>query len=389
MKRYIIAPSGSGLSEMAWELAESTSAAWVGNNAAAHLTLLRPTVEQELAFGMEQDGVPAEVMRERIAAAAAQWGLSALLHRDPTRLSTGQTRRVAIAQALLRNPGALVLDCPLDGCDAAAAATLVQVVRDFPGDVTIFDRVLTPLASVCEVDDRYPTDGHDPTAPLPQLAPLGSMSSSHDPMLELHNLTVEREGFTLGPISATLHHGVTHIDGPNGTGKTTLLLAMADLIPHSGPAFGLAYGWAPTDMDTSFSRKTVLEEVALGSTREHAAVALEFCGVTEFAQVHPLDVPSSPRRLVSLACALVRGPSVLLVDEPTVGLDRDGRWQLRSIFDGFVRGHLHAELAARGLPTLGPPHGVVWTCHHRECASLSHHQLKLASPATPHEKGTR
>lgn len=50
--------SGSGLSDHAWRTAERTGAAWVGNDAAAHISLLRATVAEELAFAMEQRGVP-------------------------------------------------------------------------------------------------------------------------------------------------------------------------------------------------------------------------------------------------------------------------------------------------------------------------------------------
>ncbi|WP_340055383.1 ATP-binding cassette domain-containing protein, partial [Corynebacterium parakroppenstedtii] len=252
MKKFVCAPSGSGMSEEAWALAEESGAAWVGNDAAAHITLLRSTVEQELAFGMEQMGVPVADMRSRIQDVAGQWGLTTLLQRDPSKLSTGQTRRVAIASALLRNPDNLVLDCPLDGCDMDATRALVQVVDSFPGDVTIFDRTWNHLADLCDVESRYPEGvGLNPVAGAEYDSPVELSQISDDdsaggsdaesaesayapspvpapaPALVINDLLVERHAFTLGPLSAGIPRGITHIAGPNGTGKTTLLLALA------------------------------------------------------------------------------------------------------------------------------------------------------------------
>ncbi|MDU7503982.1 MAG: ATP-binding cassette domain-containing protein, partial [Corynebacterium kroppenstedtii] len=302
------APSGSGMSEEAWALAEETGAAWVGNDAAAHITLLRSTVEQELAFGMEQMGVPVSDMRARIQDVAGQWGLTTLLQRDPSKLSTGQTRRVAIASSLLRNPDNLVLDCPLDGCDMDATRALVQVVDSFPGDATIFDRTWNHLADLCDVESRYPEDvGLNPVEGAKYDSPVELSKTPDDdslpapsPVLMINDLVVERHAFTLGPLSAGIPRGITHIAGPNGTGKTTLLLALADLIDHSGAAqpHPLHYGWAPTSMDTSFSAKTVRDEIAIGSTLRNADALIEYCGLDDVAGVHPLDVASSARRIV-------------------------------------------------------------------------------------------
>ncbi|MGV0355230.1 ATP-binding cassette domain-containing protein [Corynebacterium kroppenstedtii] len=397
------APSGSGMSEEAWALAEDTGAAWVGNDAAAHITLLRSTVEQELAFGMEQMGVPVPDMRARIQDIAGQWGLTTLLQRDPSKLSTGQTRRVAIASALLRNPDNLVLDCPLDGCDMDATRALVQVVDSFPGDVTIFDRTWNHLADLCDVESRYPEGvGLNPVVGTEYDSPVelsqnpdddsagGSDAESADsvhapsPVLMINDLVVERHAFTLGFLSAGIPRGITHIAGPNGTGKTTLLLALADLIEHSGgsqqvvaPPHPLHYGWAPTSMDASFSAKTVRDEIAIGSTLRNADALIEYCGLQDVAGVHPLDVASSARRIVSVACALARGPEFLFLDEPTVGLDVYGYRTLERIMRGFVAGEIHDVLRTHGGSTLGEPKSVVWTCHNGPYSELSDYRLVL------------
>ena len=87
---HIWAPSGTGITEHSWQLAESTGAAWVGNNAAAHITLLRSTVEEELAVGMEQRGVPREDMRARVDSALRIWGWRTWLAKTPPRCPPGK-----------------------------------------------------------------------------------------------------------------------------------------------------------------------------------------------------------------------------------------------------------------------------------------------------------
>lgn len=72
VETFIWAPSGKGLSEHAWATAEATGAAWVGNNAQSHISLLRSTVAEELAVPMEQAGVPRAEMQAAVDAALRQ-----------------------------------------------------------------------------------------------------------------------------------------------------------------------------------------------------------------------------------------------------------------------------------------------------------------------------
>ncbi|WP_297007369.1 ATP-binding cassette domain-containing protein [uncultured Corynebacterium sp.] len=368
--RYIWGASGSGLSEHAWATAEASGAAWVGNDAAAHITLLRPTVREELAFGMEQQGVPREVMESRIADAVDLWGLGEIIDRDPSRLSTGQTRRVAVAAALLRDPGALVLDCPTDGLDAAAVDTLAETLGRFSaevGDVTVYDRVDTPLTALADEQLRLDAGTLTPApAPGPELPDPAEMAPAApgDPVLDCA-CTVTNGSFTLDASLVARAGQVTHLAGPNGSGKTTLMLAVLGLLPHTGRLVAPTAGWAPTGMDAAFSKRSVFRELMVGADSAHARAALEWVGLEQWTDIHPLDVPSSARRMVAVAAALVRGPELLLVDEPTVGLDAPGHSWLARVLRGYAAGEYHRVL---GVGEKRP--AVLWSCHNASFAQV-------------------
>lgn len=361
--RFIWAASGAGLSEHAWAAAEESGAAWVGNDAAAHVSLLRSTVREELAFGMEQQGVAPEIMAARIDEAMGTWGLRHIAEREPSRLSTGQTRRLAIAAALLRDPGSLMLDCPTDGLDAAAVGTLRTTLAEFDGPVTVYDRVRTVLADDARTEVRLDGTEEDAPDPVPSSSPA---TVPGEPVLTMENASVSHGSFVLGPVNLNVLGGqVTHLGGPNGSGKTTLMLAVLGLLPHDGALDAPVAGWAPTGMDAAFSRRTVLKELAVGTDEHHAEVALRWVGLDRWRDAHPLDVPSSQRRMLAVAAALVRGPGLLILDEPTVGLDAEGYAWLARVMRGYASGEYHAHLSTVGIPALwhGDRPAVLWSCH--------------------------
>ena len=92
------------------------------------------TVEEELAYGMEQLGLPGDTMRRRVEETLDLLGIADLRHRDLRTLSGGQQQRVAIGAVLTTHPRLLVLDEPTSALDPTAAedvlATLTRLVHD-------------------------------------------------------------------------------------------------------------------------------------------------------------------------------------------------------------------------------------------------------------------
>lgn len=112
------------------------SAAWadhvgyVPQDAAAMLSGVRGTVEEELAFGLENRGTARSEMTATVAETARHTGLTALLGRDPATLSGGELRRLAIGCAIIGDPGVLILDEPLSSLDSAGELTVMALVED-------------------------------------------------------------------------------------------------------------------------------------------------------------------------------------------------------------------------------------------------------------------
>ena len=92
------------------------------------------TVEDELAYGMESLGLPADVMRKRVEETLDLMGLAEVRDRPVADLSGGQQQRVAIGSVLTTHPRVLVLDEPTSALDPLAAeevlATLQRLVHD-------------------------------------------------------------------------------------------------------------------------------------------------------------------------------------------------------------------------------------------------------------------
>ncbi|KAB1550687.1 ATP-binding cassette domain-containing protein [Corynebacterium sp. 321] len=384
---YIWGDSGSGLSERAWDIAERTGAAWVGNNAQSHISMMRSTVRDELTVAMEQRGVPVPTMEAAVDAALVQWGLTEQAYQDPMSLSTGQTRRVAIAQALLAGPTALVLDCPCDGLDTDAVTLLRDVLMDFPGEVTVVDRVRNALADSAQHVEHI-TGAHEPPPRIDELV-TSSLRVDDKPTPSLATpqaaftateLVTERGHSTIGPVSVTAPAGaITHVAGPNGCGKTTLFLAGLGLVPKKQLVHGTLecagrIGWCPTDMDSAVTRKSVREELELGSSAELARAAMDFAQLTDIAEVHPLDLPSARRRIVLVAAAMVRAPGVVFLDEPTVGLDAPGAAALADLVRRYVAGEYHANIGRDGETP-----AIVWSCHDPHyAAAVSDYSVQIA-----------
>ena len=341
-------------------------------------------VERDIAFVLENLGFTPEAMRRRVEEVLDALGIAHLRDRDPTTLSGGERQRCAIAGALAAAPAALVLDEPTSQLDPQGAddvlAALTRLNHDLGTTVLLAEHRLeraAPLADravlvengAVRVPDRpepvlaaYPgapsvtklgrVMGWDPP-PLTvrearafaarnqvDLRPLADPTPAAPGicLLDARRVHVELGGRSvLHGVDLTVHEGdVIALFGRNGAGKTTLLRALGGLVaPTTGTVSGNARAaYVPQNPNTLLFAPTVRRELEstlrLLGLPDNGAVDrwLEALHLEDLVARHPRSLSGGERQRVAIGAVAVGGARVLLLDEPTRGMDALSRHAL-------------------------------------------------------------
>ena len=292
-------------------------------------------VAAEVAFGLENLGTPPERILPRAHAALAAVGAGHLVERRVAELSGGELQRVCLASALALEPDLLLLDEPTSQLDPEAAEAFLDLVARLARErgTAVLLSEQRPAAAL-ERADRVVT--------------LGSFCADGPPEVEEPRAgaelvcRVEEASFAYGErpaltaASLTLRRGeIVALTGPNGSGKTTLAKLAAGLLePASGRVEreGSA-AFLLQDPGRYLVRERADEEVALGAggDLERARAALAEVGLAGFDARHPRDLSSGERERLALATVLVTEPDLLVLDEPTRGIDPERKAELAAL----------------------------------------------------------
>lgn len=413
---------------------------YVGQNPAAWF--VTDTAEEELAFGMEQLGLPPATMRRRVEETLDLLGIADLRHRDLRTLSGGQQQRVAIGAVLTTHPRLLVLDEPTSALDPTAAedvlATITRLAHDLDVSVLLAEHRLervVPFAdrmALLEAGGKLRV-GEPATvltdAPIaPPIVELGRLAGWVPLPLTVREARRRARGWELGPGSSAessrpeapsglarstaqrrsvaadraargagassrdrpegtsrhddsargrlpvvearsvvVMHGrvpalrevdlslgagtVTGLMGRNGSGKSTLLWTLQGRLgttsgtvrvdgadPHAARPEDRRRrtGMVPQSPADLLYLETVAEECHAADASTHAdagtcAALLERLAPGIDPETHPRDLSEGQRLALAVSIVLTARPPVLLLDEPTRGLDYAAKAALADI----------------------------------------------------------
>ncbi len=300
-------------------------------------------VENEVAFGLENLGTPPEEIWPRVRDALEAVGASHLADRRTSELSGGELQRICLASALALRPRLLLLDEPTSQLDPDAAKRFLDQVERLGIAVVLAEqRTARALALADRVlfleDGRLLLDAPKKAAlrwlaeHRPAYLPGAPVRNGHVPRLGETVCRVRGAVFRYRPgppvldaVDLEVTRGeVVVLEGPNGSGKTTLAKLVAGLLqPEAGSvARTVRAGYLSQDPGRYLVRERVLDEVALAvRDPERARHELRRVGLELYAERHPRDLSSGERERLGLAAVAVAEPELLVLDEPTRGID--------------------------------------------------------------------
>ncbi len=320
----------------------------VFQNPEAQLFMLR--VHEDVAFGCENLGLPPVETHSRVEQALSRLSLASIRDREVFSLSGGQKQRLAIAGALAMGCRTLLLDEPTSDLDEPSRAELLAALGDLhrAGHTIImtehrlegFERMVDRVVTIEK--GRIVSDGPFPLEmPLFRHEPTGAVKDSA-PLVDFRDVTFAYPGrrAALEQLSLRLRVGeVVAIVGPNGSGKTTLLKLLCGLLRASGGRMTITGDQRPTisslvgkvgflfqNPDEQLFADTVIEEIAFGPKNLGRPVDvdryLERLGLNKYWNEHPRSLSRGERQRLAAATVLAMRSSLILLDEPTTGLDR-------------------------------------------------------------------
>jgi energy-coupling factor transport system ATP-binding protein len=389
---------------------------WVGQDPASGF--VTDTVEEELAYTMEQLAIPADTMRKRVEETLDLLGIAELRDRPLSELSGGQQQRVAIGSVLTAQPRVLVLDEPTSALDPTAAeevlAAITRLVHDLgvtvvlaehrlervvqyadvvvevtatgtvlsgpPAEMLARSQVAPPVVALGRLAGWQPLplsvrDARRLAGPLrdrlaatgratpnqPAHRPAAPVTAAVGPVLTARNVVVR-----YGPVVAVsgvdlalAGRTVTAVMGRNGSGKTSLLWGLqgsgarqtgtvdvtgVDPKRVSPAAARRLVGLVPQTPADLLYLETVTEECAQADREAGETTPGETRAVLERLapgiedHMHPRDLSEGQRLCLVLAIQLAAGPPVVLLDEPTRGLDYSAKQALVAVIDTLVAG---------------------------------------------------
>lgn len=318
------------------------------------------SVWHEMAFGLENLGTPQGEMRRRVAEASYFFGMGPWFHSDTDALSGGRKQLLALASTLVMQPRVLLLDEPTAQLDPIAARNflhaLFRVNRELGCTVVVATHEPELMADYATCAFELVDGAVRPVEDLGRfkceatLAERGALCDANAPAAVSARGAWFRYGrdddWVLRGLDLEVRQGEVHaLVGGNGCGKSTLLALIAGTRrAQRGEVRSAisAKAMLPQDPKALFAEERVDEELMEwahigGYGADEVQAMMGELGVADRADLHPYDLSGGQRQMLALGKLLLVHPRLLLLDEPTKGLDRAARERVAGMIEAARR----------------------------------------------------
>ncbi len=344
------------------------------------------TVYEDIAFGPRNYLVPKDEINHRVSQCLSLVGLEGYETRLTTALSGGEKQRLAIAGVLAMNPEILVLDEPASELDPAGRNDIYQHLEhlrektgltmviveqkiddiiqmidqvilldngrkkwagkpaDMPSRNTRYTRSVFPVYPVRPGSENKPHPDNNITLPALQVNGLSFFYTPSEPVLRDINLSIYPDDFLA-------------VAGHNGAGKTSLVKHLNGLIACKSGSIRFhekemntmtpkeisqSVGFVFQNPDHQIFETTVEKEISFGLSnrgfsRHHIKTRVDetiaYMGLNAVRNHHPFSLGKGLRQLIAVASIVVLKPDILIVDEPTTGLDLTGSQTIMNMIE--------------------------------------------------------
>ena len=318
------------------------------------------SVWHEMAFGLENLGTPQGEMRRRVAEASYFFGMGPWFHSDTDALSGGRKQLLALASTLVMQPRVLLLDEPTAQLDPIAARNflhaLFRVNRELGCTVVVATHEPELMADYATCAFELVDGAVRAVENLGRfkceatLAERGALCDANAPAAVSARGAWFRYGrdddWVLRGLDLEVRQGEVHaLVGGNGCGKSTLLALIAGTRrAQRGEVRSAisAKAMLPQDPKALFAEERVDEELMEwahigGYGADGVQAMMGELGVADRADLHPYDLSGGQRQMLALGKLLLVHPRLLLLDEPTKGLDRTARERVAGMIEAARR----------------------------------------------------
>ena len=318
------------------------------------------SVWHEMAFGLENLGTPQGEMRRRVAEASYFFGMGPWFHSDTDALSGGRKQLLALASTLVMQPRVLLLDEPTAQLDPIAARNflhaLFRVNRELGCTVVVATHEPELMADYATCAFELVDGAVRAVENLGRfkceatLAERGALCDANAPAAVSARGAWFRYGrdddWVLRGLDLEVRQGEVHaLVGGNGCGKSTLLALIAGTRrAQRGEVRSAisAKAMLPQDPKALFAEERVDEELMEwahigGYDADEVQAMMGELGLADRAGLHPYDLSGGQRQMLALGKLLLVHPRLLLLDEPTKGLDRTARERVAGMIEAARR----------------------------------------------------